>query len=193
MKSFFYRIDMTTQTGSNKIKFLNRGLILNTRKTGLIYLDDNVCVDRNIAFIDMKKGGAFTGCEFDEVSDVAIECAAIGKCSFGERCCILTQFTSSQFQSDDNITVVLAPGFDAIDYNHNGKADHLINFLETSDQKSIRGYDASSCSIFELIRSNFMNLTFLETVNLANNSIMKITPDIFKDLLKLKFLNLGSA
>lgn len=175
--------------GDNPIKFLNSGIMLNTRREGLLIMENSGCVNETISFMDVEEW-PFEGCEFEEIPEVAISCAVIEKCNIGETCCILTQFISSQFKLDST-RISIKIEIDSIHYNHNKKAEYLVTHVEAEDQKTIRSYDASRCSIVEVIRENFMNLTFLETLNLADNDIGSLKDYVFMDLVKLEVLDLG--
>lgn len=176
--------------GGNPIKFMNSDIMLNTRRDGLLIMESSGCVNASFTFRDVEEVD-FRNCELEEIPDVAIDCEVIEKCTIGYKCCILTQFRSSQFKLDST-KISIQSKIDAIHYNHNKNAEYLVTYVETKDEKTIVSHDASRCSIVEVIRENFMNLTFLVTLNLSDNDISNLKDYVFMDLLKLEVLDLGN-
>lgn len=155
---------------------------------GHVNLMSNICVDGSFSDSDELSAVVRKTCEKTD-TEVKPSCEVIGKCALGEKCCQLSQFKSvsrlewETLSLDDGFW-----GFDAITYNSNPNVEYLLAKISWTFS-DIKAYDASNCSVREVLWINFFHLNKLESINLANNQISALIGELF-DRMPLKVLNL---
>lgn len=129
---------------------------------------------------------------FSSVEAKEISCEIVVEAYFGEVDAVKTCFMQYSTSIDDlNVTFSFYDEMvEGLNFNHNKN----ISFLPVQVAKklpNLLSYCALNCSIKEISKENFVNLTMLKTLDLSHNQIEKITTDTFEDLSDLVELLLG--
>lgn len=182
-------------TGSNRIKFIDGRAFNELQALELVNLNANLCIADDFAGKWRIKSLSETiekTCESD-IRSKQIKCEHIGLTdgSDGENACTMREKT---IISDIDFTVTDKKDRDVtvIDFSSNKKVEFLPVQL-SQNFPHLKFYKASSCSIREIMKSNFAGLRRLGGLELPENQIYAISSNTFEGLHELMQINLSEC